>query len=81
MSAWSQAVWIVKKLQSNFDFSQGLEVYTSNINSLNTRVNELNERIKQSPTRVITIVAARQGNTDTPDTDKQYKDGAIWLVV
>ena len=43
MSAWPQAAWIVKKLQKNFDFSSEITYYTQNLNTLNGRVNTLND--------------------------------------
>lgn len=45
MSAWSQAVWIVKKLQKNFDFSKQINSYTFGLNTLNATVNTLNDRV------------------------------------
>jgi len=45
MSSWPEAVWIVKKIQKNFDFSSELNYYTMQLNELNTRVNNLIDRV------------------------------------
>lgn len=45
MSSWSEAVWVVKKLQKNFDFSSEITYYTQNLNTLNGRVNALNSTV------------------------------------
>ncbi len=46
MSAWSQAVWIVKQLQANFDFSKEIAEYVNNLNALNVRINALNDEVQ-----------------------------------
>lgn len=48
MSAWSQAVWIVKQLQVNFDFSKEISNYIVGLNALNSRVNDLNDVIQNT---------------------------------
>ena len=45
MSSWSEAVWVVKKLQKNFDFSSEITYYTQNLNTLNGRINALNSTV------------------------------------
>ena len=50
MSAWPQAAWIVKKLQKNFDFSEQITYYTQNLNTLNGRVNSLNDAVATDAT-------------------------------
>ena len=41
MSAWSQAVWIVRKLDERFDFQQTIANYTGQLNTLNGKINDL----------------------------------------
>lgn len=52
MSSWSQAVWVVKKLQKNFDFNQQINYYVQNLNTLNGRVNALNDRIVEKESSI-----------------------------
>lgn len=52
MSVWPQAVWIVKKLQKNFDFSKQINNYTFGLNTLNATVNTLNNRVATDEAKI-----------------------------
>lgn len=54
MSAWPEAVWIVKKLQKNFDFDQQIREYQSALIATNTTVNALNDRVSGDQARLAT---------------------------
>lgn len=55
MSSWSEAVWVVKKLQKNFDFTSEITYYTQNLNTLNGRVNALNSKIADDQALITTL--------------------------
>lgn len=80
MSAWSQAVWIVKKLENKINFQIDVDTYTEKLNTLNDKVNELNSRVNQAQMKSITIIAEDSGN-NTPVTTQSYGENAIWLVI
>lgn len=80
MSAWSQAVWIVKKLENKINFQTDVDTYTAALNTLNGRVNELNNRVNQAQVKSITIIAKDNGN-NMPNTTQSYGENAIWLVI
>ena len=83
MSAWPEAVYIIKKLQKNFDFEQDIKIYTQNLNTLNGRVNTLNDSVAavaaQIRTKNSTIRAVKKNGA--PDTSESYEKGTVWLVV
>lgn len=96
MSAWPEAVWIVKNIQKNFDFNNELNVYTAQLNSLNTRINNLIDRITTDENNLSQTAATLEGRTVTffgkPDTENpnvprqedlpaNYGKGTIWLVL
>lgn len=88
MSAWSQAVWIVKKIEKNLNISEQISNYITNLNSLNTSVNNLIDEVDTTKTnlqnRAVTILAqgvATPNNTFIPDTERPYGQGAIWLIL
>lgn len=83
MSAWPEAVWIVKKLQKNFDFTSELNYYTTLLNDLNSRINTLIDRVNTDETnissRTVTFVStATNGVPTNPPTN--YGVGTLWLV-
>lgn len=92
MSAWPEAVWIVKNIQKNFDFNNELNVYTTQLNSLNTRINNLIDRITTDENNLSQTAATLEGRTvtfasqaneqGTPvDLPTNYGKGTIWLVL
>lgn len=92
MSAWSEAVWVVKKLQKSMNFSQQIITYTNNLNNLNQRVNDLNQNIGEKQQRIenltniieeknTAIMATKKINSNTPDTTKEPYDNAIWFIL
>lgn len=92
MSAWPEAVWIVRKLQANFDFEEEINNYTIRLNSLNEKVNNLNDRVANDQlsaqatrtellNRVVTIRAKKASSGNVPDTSQSYSKGAIWIVI
>ncbi len=84
MSAWPQAVWIVKKLQENFDTSAEIQNFNTNINNLNTRVNGVTQAFNQLQNTVDTSFLSGQvvtiASVSTPSTSN-VKNGAIWFHV
>lgn len=52
MSSWSEAVWIVKKLQKNFDFTNQITRYTQSLNNTNGNVNRLNDEVAECNNKV-----------------------------
>ena len=92
MSAWPEAVWIVKKLQKNFDFDQQIDIYTNVLNNVNATVNRLNDRVADDEatlatlradltSRATTIRAVKKSSTNEPDTTETYGKGTIWFIV
>ena len=94
MSAWPEAVWIVKNIQKNFDFSTELNYYTTQLNSLNSRINNLIDRVAADENNLNETAAALEGRTVTffsePSTENpnipenlptDYGKGTIWLVL
>lgn len=92
MSAWPEAVWIVKNIQKNFDFNNELNVYTAQLNSLNTRINNLIDRITTDENNLSQTTATLEGRTVTfaSQANEQgtpvelpinYGKGTIWLVL
>lgn len=81
MSAWSEAAWIVQKLQKNFDLSEDIRIFNTNINGLNTKINDVDEVFDDLNNYVnnnlnlpvVTIVSL------TPPTGNNMKNGAIWF--
>ncbi len=94
MSAWPQAVWIVRKLQKNFDFTEKIIEYATEINSLNGRVNDLNITLQRDEDRLSdieqnikiitsTIRDTKDNTTNLPShySSDEYDEGTIWLIV
>ena len=91
MSAWPEAAWIVKKLQKNFDFSEQIEYYTRNLNTLNGRVNDLNTIVtgfntilEQKQAQIdltASMIRATKTNSGMPNTTDNYTKGTLWLVL
>ena len=91
MSVWPEAVWIVKKLQKNFDFSEQIEYYTRNLNTLNGRVNDLNTTVAELNTTLeqkqaqidltASVIRATKKNNGMPNTSDSYTKGTLWLVL
>lgn len=91
MSSWPEAVWIVKKIQKNFDFSSELNYYTMQLNELNTRVNNLIDRVSTDENNLIQLTATLEGKTTTffseangnvpKNLPSNYGKGTIWLVL
>ena len=65
MSSWPEAVWIVKKIQKNFDFSSELNYYTVQLNELNTRVNNLIDRVSTDENNLTQLTATLESKTTT----------------
>ena len=91
MSSWSEAVWVVKKLQKSMNFSQQILGYTTSLNNLNQRVNELNQDIINK-TNIIdniqnqiinknTVIEAQKREGNVPDTTEEFSNNAIWFVI
>lgn len=91
MSSWPQAVWIVKKLQKNFDFGEQITYYTQNLNTLNDRIISLNsnltglegnlEDVQQDlSARASAFVATKVNGNPDIDQDVTYSKGTIWFV-
>ena len=93
MSSWSEAVWVVKKLQKNFDFQQDIKLYTQNLNDLNRRVNTLNDTVatdeaalanlRTELTNRIVTIRDTVGNDGLPSSvsSDSYGKGAVWFIV
>lgn len=93
MSSWSEAVWVVKKLQKNFDFQQDIKLYTQDLNDLNRRVNTLNDTVatdeaalanlKTELTNRVVTIRDTVGNDGLPSnvSSDNYGKGAVWFIV
>ena len=91
MSAWPQAVWIVKKLQNNFDFNNQIYKYVENLNGLNTTVNGVNTKIinlsneldqtKAQIDLTASVIRASKSNNNTPSSTQGFAKGTLWLVI
>lgn len=92
MSAWPEAVWIVKKLQSNFNFTSQLSRYTDQLNALNSRINGLIDRVSLDENNLESTRASLQNKVVTFFADSSngiptgsnlpdsFGKGTIWLV-
>lgn len=91
MSSWPQAVWIVKKLQKNFDFGEQITYYTQNLNTLNDRIINLNSNLtglesnlenvqEDLSLRVSAFVAGKVNDNPDISQDTTYSKGTIWFV-
>lgn len=88
MSSWPQAVWIVKKLQKNFDFGEQITYYTQNLNTLNDRIINLNSNLtdlenniqKDLSLRASAFVASKVNDNPDISQDITYSKGTIWFV-
>lgn len=84
MSAWPQAVWIVRRLEDKISFQINVDAYTEKLNTLNGRVNQLNTRVSQAQMKSITIIAEDDNNNPNHPKDIQsssYGENAIWLII
>ena len=79
MSAWSQAVWIVKQLQANFDFTQEISNYIGNLNTLNGRVNELNNTVQETKNNLLSRALVITGATKP--TGEEFLKDTIFLKI
>ena len=86
MSAWPEAVWIVKQLQQNFDFEAEIGIYTQNLQECRNIINNLNDRIIQDENnleeltsklrdRALTIAAPNQESIT-----ESYDKYTIWFI-
>ena len=91
MSSWPQAVWIVKKLQKNFDFSEQITYYTQNLNTLNDRIINLNSNLvgledslsdsQEDLSLRASAFIAKKKNDGTPNKQNIiYSKGTIWFI-
>ena len=87
MSAWPQAVWIVRRLQKKIDFPQLLNSYTGLLNILNDSVNNLytdleaaEQTIDNLQVSVVTISDTKTNNTPTSSPSGNFTTGTIWLI-
>lgn len=94
MSAWTQAAWIVKKIQKNFDFSAEINNYIEQLEGLLPDINNIDEELSILQNKIdnfeqdfnnITIVAKRTNN-DKPAGYENYeiddfKNGTLWLIL
>lgn len=87
MSAWPQAVWIVRRLQKKIDFPQLLNSYTGFLNNLNDSVNHLytnlentEQAIDNLQVSVVTISDTKTNNTPTNNSSGNFTTGTIWLI-
>lgn len=91
MSSWPQAVWIVKKLQKNFDFGNQITYYTQNLNTLNDRIINLNSNLtglennledtqESLSLRASAFVAKKVNGNPDVSQGVTYSKGTIWFV-
>ena len=91
MSNWPQAVWIVKKLQKNFDFSQEIEGFMTALSNLNIKLSTdevimagLEGRLETEKTTINERCTTFIDQANTDGTPKNYTSGfskgTIWLV-
>lgn len=86
MSSWPQAVWIVKKIQKNFDFTQAINDYENKLYNLDRKVDGLIDRVSTDENlysdRVTTFVSTESTvNRGIPaNPPSNLGKGAIWLV-
>lgn len=91
MSAWPQAVWIVKRLQKNFNFTSQLDSYRMQLNNSNLQINNLIDRVAEDEnrfnqvinnleSRTVTFVSTATNNGSPSTPPSFYEKGTIWLV-
>ena len=96
MSAWPEAVWIVKKMQENFDFENLLQQYKNDVNAYlvasnidylinkyNILLDDVNENILN---KTMTYTASSFENRDNPESpeyipEEQLANGVICLII
>ena len=76
MSAWSEAVWIVKKLDARFDFQTTIANYTAQLNELNGRVNNVIDNYNTFETQLANSACTIVSNSVPSGT---FYTGTIWL--
>lgn len=83
MSSWSEAVWVVRKLQKNFDFSQEITKYETKLYNLDVRINNLIDRVEQDENdlkgMIVTFISTKTNGLPT-NPPPYLKKGAIWFV-
>lgn len=87
MSAWPEAVWIVKRLQEDFDLNGQIQNYLNKLNELNGSVNILTNNFNSLENtltnRAVTIRAAKKTGENTPNisSNETFGKGAIWFII
>lgn len=81
MSAWSEAVWIVKRLEKNFNFGVQISQYVGALNQVNTEINNLKTILDDINDTTVTIAAKKKINEEEPDTNIPAIEGAVWFVL
>lgn len=79
MSAWSEAVWIVKRLEQNFNFENQIDQYVGILNQARTDINNLKNSL-DNINEAITI-DAYENSSGNPDTGITPTEGAIWFIL
>ncbi len=88
MSVWPEAVWIVKKLQKNFDIITEINYYNQNLNDTNKRINGMIDKLNDIETKnttllkenIFTFLSLKDGNNQPLNPPSMYGNGTIWLV-
>lgn len=86
MSNWPQAVWIVRKLQKNFDFDAKFNSYTSQFNNNATMINgyiaQTKTNVDTLKNKVMTFASTKDGNNNTPaDPPSNFGNGTVWFIL
>lgn len=80
MSVWPQAVWIVRKLQKQFDFQAQIKIYTDRLDQLDERINNLSASIENIPINSQVIIGKENNTTGNPDFLTAWEKWTTWLI-
>lgn len=88
MSAWAQAIWIVKQLQNQLKEQGMVEEYTEKLNSLTINLNDLKNELKnkdnqleQLNKRFIPIITTDSNSDGKPDgVSLDFTQDQLWFI-
>lgn len=84
MSAWPQAVWIVKKINARLDVSTQIEGYVNLLNQMNGRINtaeaNLNAAILFLEGKTTTFISEKNHYNLPTNPPSNYGNGTLWLI-
>ena len=91
MSSWSEAVWVVKKLEKYFNFDDDIDNYRNQLNGIIPQINELNSKtetlsssLEEKESYLDTLASSfisTKNSSDAPsDITIEPTRGTIWFV-